>query len=69
MQIGQILVEQGWVDPAALARALADQPELGRRICSLLILRGQLDADNAARALAQQHGVPGVFQRHLEHRE
>jgi hypothetical protein len=69
MQIGQILVEQGWVDPAALARALADQPQLGRRICSLLILRGELDADNAARALSLQHGVPGVLQRHLEHRD
>ena len=69
MQIGQILVEQGWVSPAALARALADQPQLGRRICSLLILRGELDPDNAARALSQQHGVPGVLQKHLEHRD
>jgi len=69
MQIGQLLVEQGWVDPAALARALVDQPQLGRRICSLLILRGELDADNAARALSQQHGVPGVLQRHVEHRD
>ena len=69
MQIGQLLVEQGWVDPAALARALADQPQLGRRICSLLILRGELDADNAARALSQQHGVPGVLQKHVEHRD
>lgn len=69
MQIGQILVEQGWVSPAALARALADQAELGRRICSLLILRGELDPDNAARALSQQHGVPGVLQKHLEHRD
>lgn len=69
MQIGQILVEQGWVAPAALARALADQPKLGRRICSILILRGELDPDNAARALAQQHGVPGVLQKHLEHRD
>lgn len=69
MQIGQILVEQRWVSPAALARALADQPQLGRRICSLLILRGELDPDNAARALSQQHGVPGVLQKHLEHRD
>jgi hypothetical protein len=69
MQIGQILVEQGWVAPAALARALADQPQHGRRICSLLILRGELDPDNAARALSQQHGVPGVLQKHLEHRD
>ncbi|HEX3763349.1 MAG TPA: hypothetical protein VHW23_31860, partial [Kofleriaceae bacterium] len=68
-QIGQILVERGWVDPAQLARALAEQPHTGRRICSLLILRGALDADHAARALAEQHGVPGVLQKHLEHRD
>ncbi|TMQ10906.1 MAG: hypothetical protein E6J90_35660 [Deltaproteobacteria bacterium] len=69
MQIGQILVAQRWVDPVALARALADQPDLGLRICSLLIQRGQLDPDHAARALAEQHRVPGVLQRHLEHRD
>ena len=69
MQIGQILVEQRWVDPGSLARALADQPHLGVRICSLLIQRGQLDPDHAARALAAQHRVPGVLQRHLEHRD
>jgi hypothetical protein len=71
MQIGQILVEQRWVDPDALARALADQRtgDSALRICSLLIARGQLDPDHAARALANQHGVPGVLQKHLENRE
>ena len=68
-QIGQILVERGWVDPAALSRALADQAHVARRICSLLILRGELDPDNAARALSDQHGVPGVLQKHLERRD
>lgn len=69
MQIGEILVRQRWVDPGALARALADQPHLGVRICSLLIQRGQLDPDHASRALSEQHGVPGVLQKHLEHRD
>jgi hypothetical protein len=69
MQIGQILVEQRWVEPEALARALADQRGSGKRICSLLIARGQLDPDNAARALANQHNVPGVLQKHLENRD
>jgi hypothetical protein len=68
-QIGQILVDHGWVDPAALARALAEQPRTARRICSLLILRGALDPDHAARALSEQHGVPGVLQKHLEYRD
>jgi len=69
MQIGQILVERRWVEPDALLRALADQVEVGMRICSLLIARGELDPDNAARALATQHNVPGVLQKHLENRE
>jgi hypothetical protein len=69
MRIGEILVEQRWVDPAALALALAEQPGTGQRICSLLIARGQLDPDHAARALASQHDVAGLLQRHLEHRD
>jgi hypothetical protein len=69
MQIGQILVEQNWVAPDALARALAEQRHTGKRICSLLIARGLLDPDNAARALANQHNVPGVLQKHLENRD
>ena len=69
MQIGQILVGQRWVEPAALARALAEQRHTGKRICSLLIARGLLDPDHAARALANQHHVPGVLQKHLEHRD
>jgi hypothetical protein len=69
MQIGQILVEQRWVEPDALARALAEQRPSGKRICSLLIARGLLDPDNAARALANQHNVPGVLQKHLENRD
>ncbi|HSR96000.1 MAG TPA: hypothetical protein VLM79_02965 [Kofleriaceae bacterium] len=69
MQVGQILVEQRWVAPDALARALAEQRHTGKRICSLLIARGLLDPDNAARALANQHNVAGVLQKHLEHRD
>jgi hypothetical protein len=69
MQIGQILIEQRWVDPEALRRGLAEQRLTGMRICSLLIGRDQLDPDHAARALAAQHRVPGALQRHLEFRE
>jgi hypothetical protein len=63
------LVEQRWVEPAALTRALGEQRQTGKRICSLLIARGLLDPDHAARALANQHNVPGVLQKHLEHRD
>jgi hypothetical protein len=68
-RIGEILVAHRWVEPAALARALAEQRHTGKRICSLLIARGMLDPDHAARALANQHNVPGVLQKHLEHRD
>lgn len=69
MRIGEILVEKRWVEPGALRRALADQRPGQKRTCSLLIARGLLDPDNAARALAEQHNVSGVLQRHLEHRD
>lgn len=69
MRIGEILLEHGWVDPAALARALAEQRQVGLRLCSMLIGRGQLDPDHAARALGEQHQVAAVLQRHLQHRE
>lgn len=68
-KVGQILIEQGWVDPAALNRALAEQRHTGKRICSLLISRGLLDPDHAARALATQHGIPGALQKHLDQRD
>lgn len=69
MQIGQILVEQRWVAPEALAQAIAEQRHTGKRICSLLIARGLLDPDHASRALSTQHNVPGVLQKHIENRD
>lgn len=67
--IGQILIRERWVEPEALNRAQIEQRLTGMRLCSLLIARGQLDPDNAARALAEHFDVPGVLQKHLEHRE
>src|SRR3954466_6837729 len=67
-RIGEILVEQGWVTPAALERALAKQLE-GSRICSVLISRDVIDVDVASRALGEQHGVPAVLQKHIDHRD
>lgn len=69
MRVGEILLENGWVDPTSLQRAIAEQRHTGKRLCSLLIARGLLDPDHASRALGQQHGVAAVLQRHLEHRE
>lgn len=69
MRVGEILIENGWVDQTSLQRAIAEQRHTGKRLCSLLIARGLLDPDHASRALGQQQGVAAVLQRHLEHRE
>lgn len=69
MRIGEILLRNGWVDEASLRQALVEQRIAGKRLCSLLIVRGVLDPDHAARALAEQHGVAAALARHLEHRE
>ncbi len=68
-RIGEILLEHGFTGHASIKRALAEQRDTGKRLCSLLISRGQLDPDDAARALGEQLGVPAVLQRHLERRE
>jgi hypothetical protein len=69
-RIGELLLEHGWVDQTNLKRALSEQSLAGgKRLCSLLIARGLLDPDHAARALGEQFAVPAVLQRHLEFRE
>ena len=72
MRVGEILLEHGWVNETALARALRDQQQragAGDRLCSLLVERGQLDPDHAALALAEQHAVAAVLRRHLDNRD
>ena len=68
-RIGEILVENGWVPAPVLARALAKQREIPRRLCSLLIAGGVLEVDQASRALGEQLGVAAVLQKHLDHRD
>jgi hypothetical protein len=67
-RIGEILLARG-IAPHALLSALADQAASRQRLCSLLIARGQLDPDDASRALAEQHGVAGALAKHLEGRD
>lgn len=69
MRVGDILLERGWVDWAALVRALDEQPRSGMRLCSLLIARGAVELDHASRALGEQLGVAAALRRHLEHRD
>lgn len=69
MRIGELLLERSWVDQAGLSRAIAAQDKEKIRLCTLLVQRGLLDNDHAARALADQHGVPFALTRHLEQRD
>lgn len=62
-------MEEGWATQRDVAQALADQADLGERLASLLISRGLLDPDLAARALGRQHNVPAALLRHLGSRD
>ncbi len=68
-RIGEILVANGWIETSILQRALVKQRETGARLCSLLVASGVIDADDASRALGEQHGVAAVLQRHIDRRD
>ena len=69
MRIGEILHRDGLVSAEDLATALAEQRIANKRVCSLLIVRGQLDPDHAARALAEQFGVSAALLKHVNNRD
>lgn len=69
MRIGERLHRDGLIAAEDLATALADQPIAGRRLCSLLIVRGVLDPDAAAKSLAEQLGVAAALIKHLDNRD
>lgn len=78
MQVGEILLRNGWVTWEQLALALTDQADLAERaaartprirLCSLLVSRGAVDFDHGARALGEHFGCAAVLRRHLERRD
>jgi len=69
MRVGEILHRDGLVSAEDLASALADQTIAGKRLCSLLVVRGVINADQAARALAEQFNVSAALTKHIEHRD
>lgn len=56
----------GFVTWADIDDALAAK---AGRLCSTLVRRGKLSADEASRALAEQHGVPAALSKHLHGRD
>ncbi|MEO8548571.1 MAG: hypothetical protein ABI678_01300 [Kofleriaceae bacterium] len=69
MRIGDLLLAKGMVRATDLTAALDAQRSEGRRICSLLIKRGALELDDAARALGEQRGTPCALAKHLANRD
>lgn len=68
-RIGEQLVRDGLVTSADIDEALALAREKGMRLASALVELGRMSADDAARALAEQHGVPAALCKHLESRD
>ncbi|MCL6522255.1 MAG: GspE/PulE family protein [Firmicutes bacterium] len=56
-QVGQYLVEKGWISQAQLEEALAEQRRSGRRLGEILLARGLLSRRQLQAALAAQLGV------------
>lgn len=69
MRVGEILHRDGLVGAEDLATALADQRIAGKRLCSLLIVRGIIEPDQAARALAEQFDCAAALTKHLDNRD
>lgn len=69
MFVGELLLQRGWIGEVDLALALADLPIARTRTCSLLIVRGVLEPDHAAKALAELLGCAAALTKHLENRD
>ena len=69
MRVGEILHRDGLLGAEDLATALADQRIAGKRLCSLLIVRGIIEPDQAARALAEQFDCAAALSKHLDNRD
>lgn len=59
-QLGQMLIEAGAIDDAALQSALADQLRWGKPLGRTLVDLRLLDEDTLVRVLGQQLGLPAI---------
>ena len=57
-QIGQLLLERGWITAEQLSTALNRQRELGGRLGTALLEMGVLSEDTLVKMLAEQSGLP-----------
>ncbi len=65
--IGEILVRHEHLRPRELERLLTEQRK--HRLVSMLILRAEIEIDDATLALSEQSGYPAALERHLEQRD
>ncbi|MEM7710764.1 MAG: hypothetical protein AAF264_08450, partial [Pseudomonadota bacterium] len=56
-KLGELLIEDGVVGPADMARALLAQQRRGCRLGDALVAEGLIDPDDLARALGRQYGM------------
>lgn len=66
MRIGELLLQQGLITPAALEAGLRTQARYGGRLASVLVDLGAIDGDVATRALAKLRRVPSALQKHFD---
>ncbi|HIK46915.1 MAG TPA: hypothetical protein IGR64_18895 [Leptolyngbyaceae cyanobacterium M65_K2018_010] len=54
MQLGQILVKQGFISPQELAQVVQIQPQTSQLLGELLLNRGLISAEQLSQALQEQ---------------
>ncbi len=66
LRIGELLLQQGLITPAALEAGLRTQARYGGRLARVLVDLGAVDGDAATRALAKLRRVPSALQKHFD---
>jgi len=69
VRIGELFVRDGLATEADVSEALAYGRQQRMRLASALVTLGRVSADDASRALAEQHGVPAALTKHLAGRD
>lgn len=59
-KIGDLLVEKGFITPAVLATALAEQTTSGKRLGQILVERGDITEDQLIDTISERLGIPQV---------
>lgn len=68
IRIGEVLLMRESVEPEVLSQALRNPLTVPQRLISQLMIRAQLDPEEAALVLAEHTGYPAAMERHLEDR-